>query len=424
MSISARVLSSLGLLAGLGLGIVACTAPSDSAAKDEEITSNDGVPLEMSFTAQVTTTAEDTPRRAIATQLQYVIGALTSAEQANAQAHMPALSNITEVVSGDKKTISYDAALTVIWQKGRAVPTTYGLTLPKDVTRLAEFNAKYVGTCGTNEYGAETFWHDFNPNAASCKLDNADLLRVKTSVKSHPLNGKDKYPEYDQIWADDTLDMVAVYGIISANTPDDQGAVTREMLIRNVSSTLSNVVRTENPIAGSVIHDSSVSGTIVIAGKKRKVNLTAMLVQEVSSAGPAFNSRWSELTAKADYITYEGHSGLGKNINALARNTGVTAGKYQLVYFYGCQTLSYLEPTMHEKRIALNGAALDPDGTKYLDIIATALPAYGDDARSATAVYEALLDTRAPKTFNDLLKTVSPLHLAVVFGEHDNTFKP
>ena len=153
------------------------------------------------------------------------------------------------------------------------------------------------------------------------------------------------------------------------------------------------------------------------------MNVTGILVEEVSSAGSAFERRYSEATAKADVIIYEGHSGLGKNINALARNAGATAGKYQLVYLYGCQTLAYLEPTMHEKRIALNGAA-DPEGTKFLDIIATALPAFGDNGRSTLGLYRAMLDTRTPKTFNDLVRGISPLHLTTVFGEHDNTFKP
>jgi hypothetical protein len=46
------------------------------------------------------------------------------------------------------------------------------------------------------------------------------------------------------------------------------------------------------------------------------VNVTGFLVQEAASAGAAFQSRYGELTAKADVVIYEGHSGLGKNINA------------------------------------------------------------------------------------------------------------
>jgi hypothetical protein len=79
---------------------------------------------------------------------------------------------------------------------------------------------------------------------------------------------------------------------------------------------------------------------------------------------------------------------------------------------------------MHEKRIALNGSEQDPEGTKYLDIIASALPTYGDNGRSTLALYRAMLDQGAPKHFNDLIRGISPIHLIAVFGEHDNTFQP
>lgn len=412
---------------GLMLSAAACSTPvtEDTAPSEDAISSNDGTVLELRFQGEVVASANDTPRKAIAAQLQYAQGILTTDAGANAQANMPVLTNVREeAAAGDKKKITYQAALAVVWPKNRERPSSYQLALPKDVTALDAFNAKYDGTCGRNEYGQETFWHDFHPAASVCRLDPADVIRAQATVALHPQTTEGKYPEYDQIWADDALDMVAVFGIIGSNTPSDEGAVTREKLLNEVKGSLTDAERVDAPAAPGVIADSTVTGTIVIDGRARRVSLTAFLVQEAASAGSAFERRYSEVSAKADYIVYEGHSGLGKNINALARNTGATAGKYQLMYLYGCQTLAYLEPTMHEKRIALNGASRDPDGTKYLDVVATALPAYGDDGRSTTAFYRALLDTRTPKTFNDLMRGISPLHLVTVFGEHDNTFRP
>lgn len=421
------VFASFVSVVGLGIAMTACAGTSendDAPPSEDAITSNDGTPLDFRFSAEVEAGAEDTARRAIASQLQYVQGILTTAVKANGQASMPTLQNVRETVTGDKKKITYEASVAVIWPKGRTAPTSYDLVLPRDATKLAAFNAKYDGTCGRNEYGLETFWHDFNPIATGCQVDAADAVKTRAIVKPHPQTTQGKFPEYDKVWADDTLDVVAVFGIIASNTPSDEGARTREQLLNEVKSSLQGAVRTDAEAVSGIIADSTVSGTIQIDGRTKKVNITGILVQEASSAGPAFERRYSEVTAKADVIIYEGHSGLGKNINALARNTGATAGKYQLVYFYGCQTLAYLEPAMHEKRIALNGASRDPEGTKYLDIIATALPAYGDNGRSTVGLYKAMLDTRAPKTFNDLIKGISPLHLTAVFGEHDNTFQP
>jgi hypothetical protein len=405
----------------------ACGASSSEeklATPEDEITSNDGAPLELTFSSEVVTRATDIPRKAIAAQLQYVQGILTSDAQANGQAGMPKLTNVREVVEGDKMRITYDAALAVIWPKNKTKPTTYALPLPKDVSALDAFNEKYDGTCGRNEYGQETFWHDFNPKAAGCTIADADVSRATATVRPHPQITAGAYPEYDKIWADDALDVVAVFGIISSNTPEDEGARTREKLLADVASTLRDSARADAPATDGIIKESTVTGSLDLDGRRRRVSLTAFLVAEAAGAGPEFERRYAAATTKADLVIYEGHSGLGKNINALARNTGAQAGKYQLMYLYGCQTLAYLEPAMHEKRIALNGAANDPEGTKFLDVMATALPAYGDDGRSAVALYRAMLDTRAPKTFNALMTGISSLHLVTVFGEHDNTFRP
>lgn len=412
-------------LAAAAAGAVACgPASEDAAGSDEAITSNDGRTLELRLEGEVVARSNDTARKAIAAQLQYVQGILTTDVRGNGQAGMPGLSNVRETIEGDKKRISYEASLAVVWPKNERVPSSYDLALPRDTTNLAAFNAKYDGRCGNNEYGQETFWHDFNPKAAGCTLDDADVIKARATVAPHPQTTQGKYPEYDQIWKDDALDVVAVFGIISSNTPSDEGARTREKLLAEVSASLHDAQRTEAPATAGIIHESTVSGTIRRDGRDKRVNVTAFLVQEASSAGPAFNTRYQAATEKADLVVYEGHSGLGANINALARSTGAQAGKYQLVYLFGCQTLAYLEPVMHEKRIALNGADRDPEGTKFLDIIANGLPAYGDDGRSTIGLYRALLDPSAPKTFNQLIDGISPLHLVAVFGEHDNTFQP
>ena len=419
--------SSFVSLVGLGVAIGACAGPSatdDSAPSEDAITSNDGTPLEFRFSGEVEARAGDSARHAIASQLQYMQGMLTTAVQANGQANMATLKNVQETVSGDKKKITYEASLAVIWQKDRATPGSYDLVLPRDITALGPFNSKYDGKCGRNEYGQDTFWHDFNPLMTGCTFDDVDVIRARATVQAHPQTTQGKFPEYDKIWADDSLDVVAVFGIIASNTPTDEGARTREKLLGEVKSSLQDAVRTDAAAMPGVIAESTVSGTITFEGRPRKVNVTGFLVQEAASAGAAFAGRYGELTAKADVVIYEGHSGLGKNINALARSMGATAQKYQLVYLYGCQTLAYLGPDMHEKRIALNGAASDPEGTKYLDVIATALPAYGDNGRSTLGLYRAVLDTRTPKTFNDLIRGISELHLTTVFGEHDNTFQP
>lgn len=417
----------LAPLLALSVTTIACSSSEDAAPAggEADITSNEANPVELKFKGEVIARADETPRKAIAAQLMYLQGAFTTDIRGNGQTGMPALTNVREEAQGDKKKISYEVALGLAWPKRVPMAETYAVVVPKDLTALDAFNAKYDGKCGRNEYGRETFWHDWNPKAAGCTIDDADVVKATASVAPHPQATQGKYPEYDQIWADDALDVVAVFGIISSNTPQDEGARTREMVLAEAMATVTGGQRTEAPATPGILKDSTVTGKITVDGREKRVTVTGILVQEASSAGSAFNERFRSVTEKADVVIYEGHSGLGKNINALGKNMGATAGKYQLVYLYGCQTLAYLEPAMHEKRIELNGAEKDPEGTKYLDIIANALPAYGDNGRSTLDLYRNVLKPGAqPKTFNQLIEPIRTSGLVVVFGEHDNTYAP
>ena len=406
----------------------ACAPSSEEDAKpagEDAITSNDGTALEFRFEASVVTEADTPARQAIVAQLQYVQGILTTAERANGQVGLVELSDVRETAAGALKTIKYKASLPALFPKrtGTPLPTTYELALPKDATKLDAFNAKYDHECGDNEYGVETFWHDFNPKADGCQLADSDVVRATASVRPHPKTTTNKFPEYSEIWKDDSLDIVAVFGIISSNTPTDEGARERESVIRRISSSLTDAKRVDNTPGRSAIQDSTVTGTIMVGGKKRNVKLDAILVQEVAATGADFDERFGAATEKADFVVYSGHSGLGKNINALARKSRVTKGKYQLSYLNGCQTFAYLGNALHEKKVAANPE--DPSGTKYLDIVANALPSYGDDGATIITLYDAMTKyTNGPKNYNQLLQDFSSRHLVAVFGEDDNVFTP
>ncbi len=416
-----KLLAPLLLAVSLGTTAIACGGEGEqTAGGEEDFTSNSGVTLELTFSGEVVAVANDTPRHAVSEQLQYVQGQLTENAGANAATFIPKLANVREVAEGNKKKIAYEAKVAVAWPKSRPTPATYELVLPRDATALAAFNRKYDGPCGHAKYGSDTFWYNFDPKAEGCSLDDADVHRTVATVAPHPQSTQGVYPEYDKIWEDDTLSMVAVFGIVTSNTPNDDGAQTRERLLREVSSSLRDATRTEGPATPGILKESTVTGKIDVGGRERTVNLTGILVQEVAGAGARFDQRYEELSAKADVVVYYGHSGLGKNIKALARITGAERGHYQLAYLYACQTLGYLDPAMFERRSALNDD--DPEGTKYLDIIANTLVAYGDQGRAFLDLYRDILD--GTKTFNDILRSNASSHIPIVFGEHDNTFRP
>jgi hypothetical protein len=414
--------------ASVSLAAAACTGPTSSSASEGEgaITSNDGHVLDFRFDAEVVAEPGAVARVAIVTQLQYMQGILTTAERGNAQVGLVSLSNVEESADGARKRIRYRASLPVAWPKGgAAAPASYAIALPRDVTDLDAFNAKYDGKCGANEYGRDSFWHDFNLKASGCTVDDADVARATATVTRHAKETTKKYPEYGEIWKDDALEVVALYGIVSSNDASDSAYTSSARLLRNLERMLTSPETKEGQASATILKDRTLTGKTTVLGRERTVKVTAIVVHGIEGLGRDFDARFDPLSESADILFYGGHSGLGKNVAALSRKGKVAARKYQLAVLNGCQTFAYLGSTMNDRRVQANGAESDPHGTRYLDVFANALPSY---AHTNTPVLEtfvrAALGADRPKHYNDLLAEMDAEHLAVVFGEDDNTFTP
>jgi hypothetical protein len=427
-----RLRALLPVLFALSSGALACSTPAgdDAQAGNDAITSNDGKILDFTFDGEVVASSETKARQAVLSQLAYTQGILTTNEHGNGHVGHVVLTNVVETpAGGGKKSIKYTAQLPVAWPKtGNAIPTSYDLPVPKDITALADFNAKYDGKCGTNEYGQEEFWHDWNPKAEGCVIADADVTRSRATVKPYAGETTGKYPEYDQMWQDGELDVVAVFGLINGGTDraDDPGVEEYTRFVSGTQGLLTGGKVTANTKSASVLRDTTITGKVTMAGQQRPVKVDVLLVAEMQSVGADFDTRYAPLSAKADLIMYDGHAGLGKNVNALMRKGTVTAGKYQLVLLNGCQTFAYIDTTMNDRRIEANGVANDPVGTKYLDVIGNALPGYANNLTnmSMSLVRASIKSDTAPKSFNDLLNEMPEEHLVVVFGEEDNRFHP
>lgn len=418
-------LASLSAFA-VGCSNDAATEQDGASVGEDAITSTDGTPLEFAFDAEVIAARETPIKNAVVAQLEYLQGALTTGSRANVQFRFPDVQDAQESdAGGGKKRVRYSGSVAVIFPAGERVPTRYDIAMPLDVTELAAFNAKYDGKCGRNEYGQETFWHDFNPRAQGCTLES-DVVQAKASVRPHPLGTTDKYPEYDQIWKDGRLDIVAVYGAISNTTDSDSGARERESFITKLLGALADAQRQDIEPRGGILKHSVVTGKVAVGGAQRDVRVVSYFVEEAQYAGAEFEASYAEETEKADFIHYSGHSGLGKNIAALSKGAKATKGKYQIAYFNGCQTLGYLGPWMHESRRALNGAAVDPNGTKFLDVIVTSLPAYSESTPTEQILFDAFVEQQ--KGWQRLLQSFAgqqwTTHMNAVFGEDDNAFRP
>ena len=147
------------------------------------------------------------------------------------------------------------------------------------------------------------------------------------------------------------------------------------------------------------------------------------MIRSVSAAGDEFWSRYETLTPAADYIVYNGHSGLGQNVRKLARRGSWRTGQYAIVFMNGCDTYAYIDSALADAHAEVNPD--DPEGTKYLDVVANAMPSYVSSTPAATmAIFRGLLSYDEPMTYEEILKSIDSYEVALVTGEHDNTYRP
>ena len=89
----------------------------------------------------------------------------------------------------------------------------------------------------------------------------------------------------------------------------------------------------------------------------------------------------------------------------------------------GCDTFAYIDSALNDAHAEVNED--DPEGTKYLDIVANAMPSLFISMPEATmAIMRGLLSYDDPMTYEEILKDIDDYEVALVTGEHDNEYEP
>lgn len=416
------------LVAGASLAACAGSDGSDTehvAVRSAAITSNVADILDFTFDGEVLADDSVTTRRSVVRQILYAQGILRTGSDASGHVGNVGLAKMKEMkVTDDKKVVRYTASLPVAWPKKAPMPSTYELQLPRDATTLARFNQKYDGYCGRSEHGQEYFWHEWNPRARDCRVDPSDVIRVRATVARHVEPEGTKYPEYDRIWEDGRLDVVAMFGVIESNDPNDWGYTEAQRFVDWSTQQLDDADVVPHRAGGSIFADTTIRGKATVGGRARDVQVDVFVVGHIAQAGRDFDERYDPLSERADLILYNGHAQLGANTNALGRKGKVVPGKYQLLLLNGCESFALVDTAMTDRRRSANGPS-DPDGTKFLDVITNARPGYANNlANVSYLVYKAALLADTPISYRRLIDKMPESHVVVVFGEEDNTFQP
>lgn len=364
-------------------------------------------------------------------QLLFTIGQLNGDRSVGRldQVDLDILSN--ESVNGGRK-ITYSASMPVAWGKPNSVPNSYDLIMPVDISYdgNASFTEKYKDSCvdwSAHDVDVDSMWYYYRPDAYNCNLDQEDVLTFTADVSVSEINTTGKYPEYHKVWEDDVLKVVAVFGKYEdgATTASDAGISAYNKFVRQVKQALAAydlvTVPEDLPYSpGVATPDVTLTADL---GDGKSVQVVAMLVDNVRAYNPTFNARYEELSGSADLIAYNGHSGLGANIRALANKGSWVTGQYAIVFLNGCDTYAYVDSALADAHMNVNSD--DSEGTKYLDIVTNAMPAYfASDAPATMAFIKALMAYEQPRTYEQIFANVDSAQVVLVSGEQDNVYVP
>jgi hypothetical protein len=270
-------------------------------------------------------------------------------------------------------------------------------------------------------------WYYYRPRTSGCRIADADVVTFNATVTRSPSNTAGKFPEYHKVWEDGQLNVVSIFGKYEDGKTDasDAGIAAYNSFVRAMRSELSRLSLTTEPAEipdAPGVGAPDVTFHATLPGGKQ-VNVTALLVDNVRTAGPAFDARYEQLSANADMISYNGHAGLGQNVRALARKGRWVRGKYVIVFMNGCDTFAYVDGSLAETRARVNPD--DPTGTKYMEFVTNAMPAFFSSMPSASmALIRGLMKHEAPLTYDQIFQSVDRSQVVLVTGEEDNVFTP
>lgn len=356
-----------------------------------------------------------------------------------------------------RKKLGYEFTGKVVFDKSRfgsdrkaRVPIK--LPLAPDLV-YAESSRDGVNPCTDEHYNSEDdFWYFWDPDQRGCPLagDSERVFRTTGTAERIDKLKKPTYPEYDRLLGDNgngpVTDIRVFFGYIDEDKPqfkpnrrDDAFRAMREMeadLKKNGFRMTEEEVGFRETETGRIKDGSAIYRVwereqkfkIVREGPV-KVRVAVLLADTSIGADsrpskPDFTFHHYLIPAlkDADVVLYDGHSGLGANldIKGIDPRFRFDKDKYQIMFFNGCSTYPYFNGMYIEKK----------GGTKSLEVITTGLPTLSNtSAPNMLAVMNALVDGKF-RTYQTIMRALEKsnkkegTYLSAVSGDEDNRWRP
>ncbi|MBC7457717.1 MAG: hypothetical protein H7235_05530 [Bdellovibrionaceae bacterium] len=283
------------------------------------------------------------------------------------------------------------------------------------------------------------FWYTWDPEKNQCPLvKDEHWYQAIVQLVAMPATA-DTYPEYERLIVDNQLQMTMYFGAadhdnVNWNPLDpklkDQGArsymqmrdylvktlgyASRVMPTDEISSNYSLRPKLQMPFAEELIKVTP-KGNI-------RIRLFFLETAYLNDNSAAFHYILRNSVKNEAVILYDGHSGIGRNLNLdrIETNNGFKISfntNYQVIYFGSCLPYAYYTDLFFKRKIT----DTDPNGTKNLDILAYAKEAHFgnvENLRLVLAFDDYML--KGIKTSYQKIITETPKDFFGVIGDEDN----
>jgi hypothetical protein len=380
-----------------------------------------------------------TMTKVIEEQIQHTIGPMSVAKFSAVPKGDHVITDVKiQSKVGTIYNISYNFEGRIVVENG---PTsTYEIMLATNPAKI--YAASFVGDvspCTDAHYQSEgDFWYFWNPYNPGCKLKKGVDFTILKAKITRFTNSTLTYPEYQ-------------------NLPDEKGNINIHVLFG-----LDDNTNSRNPLESTDINATNYrefrnyllkKGYVAKQWTAAQVNMIAKttngdapFVETVSKGkiiyrfffGPsainedslAFHWFYKDAIENSSVMIYGGHSGLGGHLDldSIEQNLGepikFNTNKYQIFFFDSCTSYKYYNDAYLKRK----ATALDPNGTKKLDIFTNGLSTYFHvmtDANKAMAeAFDKALgyaiSGKGFVSYQSLAKQIDSDNLFGINGDEDN----
>ena len=252
----------------------------------------------------------------------------------------------------------------VFGRDGKAiVPLNLPLSLER-IYQLGVVNGK--NRCTDPTYDAEgDFFYFWDPDKEGCPLkgNTTDVLRLKGKLQRLE-NTTSTYPEYDQLYKKPELKISVFFGYIDRPTNRDFGAYAFREQVQILKDMGLEFVGEER---SGINWKAKFTGEIKTQlGSKQNLDLTIWLTDtDLGASDKVFHREIVKAFREDNIVAYDGHSGLGGNLDLDLLPQFKFNSNYQIFFFNGCSSYPYFNAKYF---------AAKPGGKSNLDIITSGLP--------------------------------------------------